>query len=192
MTHHLASRTWGLLAFALVVGTSAQAQTAAAPQGIAGYINPATGVFTAVPRTAQALPPEQLPLASTTSTGVIKFVYAITLKSGIPAGNSIQCSANLYVSDDDFTSSVSYTETKAVEAVRTGTTAACTVAIPYSWLLPDVAGTKVSLNYSVTTYDTSTTAGAAFLTRRSHNGTLNPITVPANGATITKSIKVTL
>jgi hypothetical protein len=181
-------RTAGLLVAGSVIAASAMAQSAAGgnaarPLGVAGYLNTTTGVFTPIARRVDA---GVTPLAATAVSGTLKFVMTITLKSGVSADSPIVCTGFASVRDSDFSSEVSYNETKAIVAIRNGNSATCSVAIPYSWSLPNAAGSSVSLSYSVSAGSETGT------TLRHHMGTLDSISVPATGTTTTRNLAVTL
>jgi len=152
-------------------------------KGVAGYLNPSTGVFSPIVRRVDAA---AVPMVAAASTGTLKYVMTITLKSGISTSTPIVCTGYASVRDSDFSSEVSYTEVKSVAATRSGNSATCTVAIPYAWTLPSAAGSTVGLSYTVSA-GTDQASGYRF-----QQGTLDSITVPATGATTTRNIAVTL
>jgi hypothetical protein len=120
----------------------------------------------------------------TPTTGEFVFNFTITVSSTITA--KIDCGAILTVSGDTVTPAI--TETENAEAVRSGNTATCTVSIPYSWNLGTPTTDKISVvigveapvfNYGLVPY-------------RATEQRLASIAVPANGATTTEAIAVTI
>lgn len=159
----------------------AHAQQAEA-KGIPGYLDMRTGQFTAV------IPRAAAPEATTvTANGTIKMNFTITLKSSLPDTAGVDCSGTVSVSD--YLASYSYTDTKTSKGTRTGTTATCSVSIPYSWVLPDRDQT-ISLNYVVGV--TGLTDNSSTKNRTASSYSQPSLPLPANGATTTKNYNVTL
>lgn len=123
--------------------------------------------------------------AGTVSTG--KFVYniSISVKSTIPSADVIECSGSASTFDSG-TRSIS--ELAGVAATRAGSSASCTVSIPYSWSLATSSTDMVTLSYTITV---PVTAGAALPNRVSSQG-IASIHVPASGATTTETISATI
>jgi hypothetical protein len=141
----------------------------AAPQGILGYLNPRTHIFSPL---MQSLVAES---KSAAATGTLQFEYTITVKSPVPSGG-ITCSAEATV----FTSTgADYIETAGVAATISGSTATCTVVIPYSWA-GATSSDSVMLSYNV--------FGSNGV--RVSDGSLATIAVPANGTTKTIAAKL--
>jgi hypothetical protein len=113
--------------FALALCAGPFAAAWSQPAGIPGFLDPQTGRFIVRPVAAES------DRANTTYTGTVKLVFAITIKSAIPTSTAIKCTAIIDAHDQAFTQQ--YTETATVTATRSGTSAACTVPVPYQWTL---------------------------------------------------------
>lgn len=168
-----------LLASALLMAGSAWA---AGPQkGVPGFLDPKTGLFTthAAAQRDQGANPD----ANAVYNGTLTLKINITLKSGFPTDSEFMCTQNASVFDPAGV----YLANKTVRAVRTGSTATCTVPVYYSWLLssPDQ---EISQTYTVTIV--SNTGGTLYqATAASESGSVE---MPANGGTVTKTVSVTL
>lgn len=82
-----------------------------------------------------------------------------------------------------------FKEIAEVAATRSGSTATCTVKVPYSWTLSDATSDTVSLEFDVvvpTALITSNTTPGRFSSRTS------TIPMPANGATTDETVDVTI
>jgi hypothetical protein len=129
--------------------------------------------------------------APTTQSGTFTIVFAITIKSLLPTTTPILCNGSLAVFEVDSATGASiytHNESASVVAVRTGSSAKCTITIPYSWLLSIPSSDRVSQTFEVSISSSSTTTG---VTSRDSLIGLPPINVPANGATISETINVT-
>jgi hypothetical protein len=167
-----------LLSSALLAAGSTWAATP--PKGaVPGFLDLKTGTFTAhvAPQRTEGTSAE----AAATYTGTLLMKFNITLKSGVPADYQIQCTQYATVSD----SLGSYSETKTVVATRTGSTATCSVAIYYSWLLSSGDQT-VSQSYSVSTY------GNGSLVQRDASAYGLFTDMPVNGGSNSKTLNITL
>jgi len=120
----------------------------------------------------------------TTYTGEIVFKLTVTIKSSISTSTAIYCLGDADVSD---TSGVYHDEEAVVVAARSGSSATCTVTVPYSWALSDASSDAVSLEYSVIAGNATTEQ----FDRASDHGLVS-IKVPANGATTTETEAVTI
>lgn len=157
---------------------------AAGPQKglVPGYFDAKTGTFvmTAMPAPVAEVEPQ----AQATYTGILSMKFVITIKSSIPQDWTIYCTQTASVID---VGGLAYTNNKVVAASRSGNTASCLINMPYSWLL-NGAGGSVYSTYMVSAY-ASTTALSGM---NDATGTLAPITIPANGATTSRTVNVTL
>ena len=129
--------------------------------------------------------------ALTTFGGTFTFKITITIKSTNLGTDTIECSANADVVDFNTTTGVnsgSYIEEAAVAATRSGSTATCTVNIPYSWGLANGSTDIVGLSYSI--YAFNTTANG--LPIRDNGHSLPNMHVPANGTTTTINVAATI
>jgi len=133
--------------------------------------------------------PEQLAAAGSTVTGKLVFTTTVTISSTFPAADVIACSAQALVLDT--ASGNEIIESAEVAATKSGSTATCTVTIPYSWNLLTPTADFVNLTFSVRVPATPANA-AATLPNRMSTQTLGRIAVPANGTTTTTVVKVTI
>lgn len=123
--------------------------------------------------------------AGTIFTG--KFVYniSISIKSTIPTADVISCSGSAATFDG---SGKNISEIAGVAATRAGSSASCSVAIPYSWSLTTSSTDMVALSYTITV----PVGGGAALPNRSSIQGLGSIHVPASGSTTTETISATI
>ena len=148
--------------------------------GILGYLDPKTGAFKPMQQGID------LSAASfAILTGEIEYKITVTIKSAIATSSPIVCGGNAATAD--LGSGTSHSETASVTASRAGSTASCTVIIPYAWALASAGSDSVSLSYSVTA-----AGGAGGLASRASIHSLPPIKVPANNATTTETVAVTI
>jgi hypothetical protein len=161
-----------------------------------GYYDRATGAFT--PLAQQTGPETELPPIAPT-TGTLIFKFTITAKSPLPKNSVIACSGGAFVSE-----SSGFSSTEKVTGIATlvsGTTYTCTSTINYSWLLSSPSTDKIQFQNihasSSYGYQVTATNGTAILVqpvggRESDQSPLAPISVPANGATTTENVSITL
>jgi hypothetical protein len=170
--------TCALLSSGLMVGPA----WSAGPQKgmLPGYLNPHTGEF----RTQASGPVADLsPEAAATYTGTFVLKFVVTLKSNIPADWPIQCVQTVTPLDSG---GYYYTDSKTVQATRSGSTATCSVIVYYSWVLTSPSD-MVSTSYVVVTYGSS-----SGILQREAVGNLPLVALPANGGTVTRTVNVTL
>lgn len=159
-----------------------------------GYYDHATGIFTPLQPIAQE---EEMPPVITPTTGTIVFSITITLKTAVPKNGVVGCDGHVFVSGDS--SGFNSQESGFALATGTGTTRTCKVTIPYSWLLASPATDSVSLNYNAfvaeglqVTATNGTDTAVEFANIRQSSQGIATIKVPANGATTTETISITL
>jgi hypothetical protein len=173
-------------ALAVMAPSATQANQAGqlpgATMGIPGYLDPRTGEFHAVPVRPAAVMGGIMPNA--VITGKLVYNYTITIKSTLPTGDVIACNTSNDVFDT--TSGKEFDEMATVAAVRSGSTATCTVDVPYSWTLTGTSDT-VSATEMVTVPSDSTS-----LPGRVSSQTLTAIKVPATGTTTTTAVTFTI
>jgi len=169
----------------VVWGQAAGVQTNAGAPGILGHLDPRTGAFTPLQQTP-AVDLEAL-LATAPTTGKFVFSFTITIASTNLGSDAIACDANVTALD---TSGHTFTETASVAATKSGTTATCTVTIPYSWILSTPTTDMVSLGFMISAANTAAASGGQ--PTRTTTQTLGSIKVPANGSTTTETLKVTI
>ena len=72
--------------------------------------------------------------ATTTHSGTVQVTFKIQVKSAaISASTPIYCEVDVSASDANYANS--FYETAVATASRTGSTATCTVNVPYQWLM---------------------------------------------------------
>jgi hypothetical protein len=159
---------------------SQQAKEAVKP-GILGHLDPRTGAFT--PLVQRPLEDEEALEPLTPTTGTLVFNFTISIKSKNLGGDTILCFADASVFE---TSSLfDAIESASVKATVSGSTAKCTVTIPYSWPLKSASSDTISMSYSVEASGTS-------LATRTSSQSLPSIKVPPNGTTTTETIASTI
>jgi hypothetical protein len=138
-----------------------------------------------------------VPDATTTpaTTGTIQVTLSITVKSTFPSGTSrtILCGIDVDVTGMTATGGMTnYMEAANANATGSGATYTCTLKIPYSWIIPTTAIQKSLLGtYTVQVNNSALSAGPAVL-RLSEGTFLSTTTIPANGATSTYTVAVTI
>jgi len=151
------------------------------------------GVLNTRPGSAQPVPMHMVSdVTTTTRAGKLVFDFTITVDSTFATTTPIYCEvgANLV---DDITSGSGreITESAAATATRTGSTAKCTVTIPYSWSLATPSTDMVFLSYTIIAANVSTSSVTA-VALRTAGQSLPSIAVPANETTHTQSIAATI
>jgi hypothetical protein len=159
-------------------------QSAPTVSGIRGYLDPRTGIFHSL---AQMTPQDEEP-ATSTFAGKFVFNFTITISSTISTSVKIACAANATLEDVATTNFI--LESAEVTATRSGSTATCTVNIPYSWKLGSAPTDRVTLTYQITAPVEAT--GTAVLPSRTSQQTVGVISVPANGVTTTETVTATI
>jgi hypothetical protein len=155
-----------------------------AKPGILGYLDPRTGAFRPV---AQNPAENEVTEPITPTTGKFVFHFTITIASTNLGSDTIVCAADAAVFESANLFSV--TESATVKATVTGSTATCTVTIPYSWPLKTASTDTVSLNFEVLAVGGTSTGGQP---TRNSSQSLPTIKVPANGATTTETLASTI
>lgn len=132
----------------------------------------------------------------TNETGELILKYTITVKSTLPKNAVIGCTGSAIV--DDSTGGTSESAT-GVATLVSGTTYTCSAIIHYSWELSTPTTDKITLGGKATIdygYQLSAFNGTGTVVEpielRSSTPTGGEISVPANGATTTEDINVTL
>ena len=163
-------------------------QTAMANQtpGILGFLDARTGAFKPLPQLGPDL--EDIAAASTTVTGKLVFSFTITVSSTGLSADTVVCTGTASLLDSPSTGGLFIEETASV-GVKEAATVTCTVTIPYSWTLATLTTDKVSLAYAISVAGTTATTA---LPNRLSSHSLGTISVPANGATTTETIKATI
>lgn len=162
-------------------------QKAAGNTGILGRLDPGTGSFTPVPLAAAG---DTAAVTPVERSGKVVFIFNITIDSTIPTTSVISCNAAVSVADNISAAYRSIDEYETVVATRTGSTAKCTVTIPYSWELVTPTTDTLGRGFTISATLTSTTGGTVVL--RTSSQSIPTITVPANGVTTTDTLAITL
>jgi hypothetical protein len=177
-----------LLLFTCFLGVNATlwGQSADAAHGIQGYLDPKTGAFHPLPHPAD---PDAEPPVLTTYAGKLVFNFTITVNATIAAAAKITCQASASVLDVSTTGSFNdIAESATVVAVRSGSTATCTVAIPYSWNLASGPTDTIAMSYQIQGPAEVAAATAALPARVSIRENLATIKVPVTGTTTTETV----
>jgi len=201
-------RKYSLLTAAVItLGVSlaaiASAQTTSTPhKKIFGYQDAQTGDFHPFihvnPDTATA-----------PTTGKYDITFTVTLTSNFAAGTVIACEVDIEEDSMNTTTylPVAYYTELAVGSTKLATadlrSTTCTVAIPYSWVIPPstpttkppvVVTSSVSAGYTVSAINPSATLSEATIEGLRSSSSSIPISakVPATGATTSATVDVTL
>ena len=183
----------------LVLSTAAFAQfggVSPKQHRILGYWDDATGTFKPL-QPSEAEADAEAP-AVTPRTGTLTFTITILAKSAVPKNGIVTCTGSAEVSDG----SAGFSSAEAVTGIAklsTGTTYTCPLTIHYSWALSTPATDMVSLAVEANIEEgfqvTATNATTTFVQPaaiRSSSQDVGTIKVPANGATTTETISITL
>jgi hypothetical protein len=122
--------------------------------------------------------------ATTPTTGTYTINFTLTVASNIPTTADISCSSELEVTGDKVGTIV---ETAAALATRSGSTATCTVSIPYSWNLESPTTDKLYVLYTIIA-PANTTVVYPAPSRTSHLDSPYTTGVPATGTTTTVNV----
>jgi hypothetical protein len=148
-----------------------------------GYFNVSTGAFRPLGQVGDF--DSDSVAAANPQTGTIIVNFTVTIRSTIPAASPISCNVSAIVTDISSAGVNLITESATVNGTRTGNTARCTVTIPYSWMVLNLATAQMSLNYSLS-------GGKAPALIRSSSGSIANIPVPANASTTTQTVSAVL
>jgi hypothetical protein len=162
------------------------------PHRVLGYYDPVAGTFSPVHRSTD----EVDAATTTTETGELIIKFTITVKSAIPKNGVVGCTASADAGD---AASEHDERATGVATLVSGSTYTCSAIIHYSWLLATPTTDKITLAGSATIdygYQVTATNGAAILVQaiegRGSDTSIPSISVPANGATTTVDVSVTL
>ena len=164
-----------------------------APHRNPGSYDPATGTFAPLAATQDPDAP-----ALTPTTGTLVFNVTISAKTAVPKNGAIRCFAVGFVSDPG--SGYHATEiATGIAKLVSGTTYSCNLMIPYSWLLAAPGSDKISLDTFATIGEgvqiTATNGTGIVVVPASIRRTIQSngaIKVPANGATTTETVSITI
>jgi hypothetical protein len=176
-----------LVCACLVAGAPLWGQNSAAQHGIRGYLDPLTGAFHSLPQPEADVEPAAL----TTFAGKFVFKFTITVNATIASAAKIACAASIGTDDNLTGGNPNFISEEAVApAVRSGSTATCTVNIPYSWALATGATDTISVGYNIIA-PVEVAAVTGQLPSRASSASLPTIKVPASGTTTTETITAT-
>jgi hypothetical protein len=158
-----------------------------------GYYDRSTGAFEPL---QTAMDPDATTVVPRTGTLVVKLT--ITVDSVIPKNAVVGCASDASVSGDS-SGFFSDEHASAVATLVSGKTYSCTMTMPYSWSLASPTTDKIGISYTPSIdygYQVTATNGTAVAVEpivvRSNEQPFGSIAVPANGATTTETISVTL
>jgi len=131
--------------------------------------------------------------AQTTYKGKIVVHFTITLTSPVGSDSTIACGVNASVFDG--TNSIN--EKGGAVATVTGSTAKCTVTIPYSWPLSTASTDKISLSYVIDALQSfeipgSSASSVQVAPVREASQNIGSINVPATGTTTNETVNATI
>jgi hypothetical protein len=178
----------GVCVIAVLALPLSSQQGATAVRGIYGRWDPKTGIFTPIRQaSANSADGGEVGLPPTTLyTGKFVVNFTITISSAIATTTTIACNVDVVVVD----STGELTDSLATSATRSGSTATCSVSIPYSWELSS-ASDLVSISYDVSAPPQPVVSTSVFPRRYSAHP-ITTITVPATGSTTTYTITDTM
>jgi hypothetical protein len=178
--------TAALVAFgALYPGaTNASQAGGAGGSGIPTVYDPHTGGYRLQQPLASTIQP------NTASTGTFVYNFTITIKSTIPTSNPIICAAEPSVTES--ASGQTWFDIKFVDATRSGSTATCSISVPYAWKLNTASSDKVDQSIFVGTPSDNFFSPPVSFPARVSGFNLSQISVPANGSTTTEAITSTI
>ena len=175
-----------LVCACLVAGVPLWGQNAAAERGIRGYLDP-EGVFHTLKPSAAADAP-----ALTKFGGTIVVNFTITVTATISASANIECVVLVSLIDNLTGGAPNFiNETAGVLATRSGSTATCSVNVPYSWALATWSTDTLTIGYAIQAPVAFTSPSASLPARSTNVGNLATIKVPANGTTTTETVTAT-
>lgn len=123
------------------------------------------------------------PAATTPTTGKLVFNIKIDVNPGLPTTAKIGCEASVAVAD--ITSLDSFENIGEAAATRSGSSATCTITLPYGWFL--ASPTKDAVGIGIVVTSTTGTLGTPPFTEAASSQSIK-LAVPANGATTTENI----
>jgi hypothetical protein len=156
------------------------------------YFNRDTGLFEPVQAAGQD--PEAPPVTPT--TGTLVYNFTITLKTPLPKGGILTCTGGGEVIETKYSTDEGGF---GIAKLVSGDTYSCSVSLPYSWMLSTPTTDKILLSFKVQVNEAleitaANGTGTTFLVSagRASAQTLPSIAVPANGATTTETVSLTL
>ena len=179
------------LAFAFALPAISQSVIPAAPGRL-----PSTIPTSPIKRTVNDETAAATAAASAPVTGTFVAKFTIKLATAVPSGDSVLCTLGAGLIDENhttFTVNNEIEESKSMKATVSGSTATCTVSLPYSWYLSSPSTDTVSLNYQLSIVS-STAVNELGVARTSYQYVpgAGSIKVPSSGTTTTYTISATI
>lgn len=131
----------------------------------------------------------------TATTGTIVANFSIKLVTPVPSGYQVQCFLYATVTEENssYTINDEISDSAGVKATVSGSTATCSVKLPYSWYLSTASSDTANLTYYLYIENASATNGTGEARSSSqYVPGAGAIKIPANNATTTFSIAATL
>lgn len=183
--------TLALLALGLTSFASGQLASQARPAHRSlGYYDPATGIFEPLRPLSDAETPV------TPTTGTLTFSFTISAKTAVPTNGVISCQVTADISDASYDGSE---RAVGIATLESGTTYKCSAVMHYSWPLTSASSDKIGLSYTAGVeygYQVTATNGTSVavepITGRETTQEVPSISVPANGASTTEDVSITL
>jgi hypothetical protein len=163
-------------------------QAPAGAQGILGTLDPQTGAFKPLTKPNRVKDEGGIYGTTTPTTGTLQVNVTITIKSTIPSTEPIACTVTAVM--EEVYDSVYVNESATALAVRSGSTATCSMTIPYSWYLEAPASDVITITSTITTPLNWLNAGVA--AARVSTQTWGYIYVPTSGATTPIAVAATI
>jgi hypothetical protein len=153
--------------------------------GVAGYLDPSTGIFTSRAHALQSTEAQE-PVTVTAVPFEIVVNGAWHLSTIPKSTDIVECEADATVGD----ANADYVETGASLATISGSTATCNVLLPVEWTLANPTTDMFNVSYHISiirafTVGSTTTAAAI---RTVDVDTFGPQKVPASGAVVTLTV----
>jgi hypothetical protein len=155
---------------------------------IFGFQDPQTGVFH----------PASAAIADTSTpptNGTVQLTITITLKTPVPAGGAVGCSASVHGSEFETVSpftSTDYEETAYKMATISGSTATCVVKVPYSWHFPSSTNPTSSFTGAYEIEMVNATSALPPVLRLSASAFVNSTTIPPPNTYSTYTVSATI
>lgn len=169
-----------VLTLGLTPAATAHAQstsTSTPHKKVLGYQDPETGTFQPLVRV--------LPDTSTSpTTGTVELTLTISLKTALPKGGTVVCEASLSAVSENLSNFtiIDWDEEGYSVATVSGSTATCTVNVPYSWVIPANSSTvsnTFSGDYMVEMFNATNVSPTLI---RSSVGPFGGNAIPINGS----------
>ena len=177
---------------AVVLWTPCVAQSATFP-------HPPTPATAAQPQSRRLVSDEVSAAAAAAATpvaGTLVAKFTIKLVTAVPSGSEVLCGLTATVTDENTTTYAianEIYENASTKATVSGTTATCTVIIPYSWYLTNGSTDTADLSYTLSIVSpTATNDSGQNRYSNQYVPGAGAISIPANGATTTYTISATL